>query len=160
MAYKPKILIISDTPVITSGMGRGHFYLASGLHATGKYEVASFGWFWHSAQQQGLKWNFPWKQFTNSKHSQPYGHPDNWPNSRNKDYENSEYRSPIDPWNVQMEYKAEFGKVKVLDVNLDPGTLLFVPAYWNYSICYDEISCITVFQYRTYIIIFTAIVYL
>jgi hypothetical protein len=67
-----------------------------------------------------------------------------------KDYENSEYRSPIDPWNVQTEYKAEFGKVKVLDVDLYPGTLLFIPAYWNYSLCYNEISSITVFQYRTY----------
>jgi hypothetical protein len=35
-------------------------------------------------------------------------------------------------------------------VDLYPGTLLFIPAYWNYSLCYDEISSITVFQYRTY----------
>ena len=89
MAQKPKILIVSDTPVITSGMGRGHYYLASGLHDTGKYEVASFGWFWHSAQQQNIKWDFPWKQFTNSKHNQPYGHPNNWPDSSKKDYQDS-----------------------------------------------------------------------
>ncbi len=89
MAHKPKILIASDTPVINSGMGIGHYQLASGLHATDKYEIASFGWFWHSAQQQKLKWDFPWKQFTNSKHDRPYGHPDNWPNPSEEDYKNS-----------------------------------------------------------------------
>lgn len=89
MAQKPRVLIISDTPVITSGMGIGHYQLASGLHETGKYTVASFGWFWHSAQQQKLEWKFPWKQFTNSRKERPYGHPDNWPNSSDTDYKNS-----------------------------------------------------------------------
>lgn len=89
MAHKPKILIVSDTPVITSGMGIGHKQLAVGLHETGKYEVASFGWFWHSAQQQKLRWDFPWKQFTNSQQQRPYGHPDNWPNPSEQDYKNS-----------------------------------------------------------------------
>jgi len=48
------------------------------------------------------------------------------------------------------EHKAEFSKVKVLDVDLTPGTLLYIPAYWNYTVCYDEMSSIVVFQYRTY----------
>jgi hypothetical protein len=67
-----------------------------------------------------------------------------------KDHENSEYRSPMNPWDLKIEHKAEFSKVKVLDVDLLPGRLLYVPAYWNYTICYDEMSSIAVFQYRTY----------
>jgi len=56
----------------------------------------------------------------------------------------------MNPWKIQTKHKAEFSKVKVLDVDLIPGTLLYIPAYWNYSICYDEMSSIAVFQYRTY----------
>ena len=67
-----------------------------------------------------------------------------------KDYENSEYRSPINPWDVQVQYKAEFNKVKVLDITLEKGMLLFIPSYWAYSVSYDEISSISLFQYRTY----------
>lgn len=66
-----------------------------------------------------------------------------------KDHENNEYRSPINPWDVQNIYKAEFDKVKVLDLELETGSLIYIPAYWNYSICYTEMSCITIFKYRT-----------
>ena len=67
-----------------------------------------------------------------------------------KDYENSESISKVNPWNVQQEYKADFNKVKVLDIELGKGDLLFVPAFWTYSIKYNEISSISVFNYRTY----------
>ena len=67
-----------------------------------------------------------------------------------KDYENGEYRSPINPWNVHHSQKAEFDKVKVLDVELDAGMILSIPAYWCYSLTYQEMSSISVFQYRTY----------
>ena len=56
----------------------------------------------------------------------------------------------MNPWDINVEHKAEFSKVKVLDVDLTPGTLLYIPAYWNYTVCYDEMSSIAVFQYRTY----------
>ena len=67
-----------------------------------------------------------------------------------KDYENAECISPVTPWDVQQEYKAEFNKVKVLDIELNKGMLLFIPAYWIYSIKYEEMSSIAFFQYRTY----------
>ena len=67
-----------------------------------------------------------------------------------KDYENSESISKINPWDVQLNYKAEFNKVKVLDIDLQKGDLLFIPSFWLYSIKYDEISSISVFSYRTY----------
>ena len=67
-----------------------------------------------------------------------------------KNYEHSESISKINPWEVQVKYKAEFNKVKVLDIELDKGMLLFIPAYWLYSIKYEALSSISVFQYRTY----------
>ena len=67
-----------------------------------------------------------------------------------KDYEHGEYRSPINPWSVHHSQQAEFNKVKVLDIELEKGMILAIPAYWNYSLCYEEISSVCVLQYRTY----------
>jgi len=67
-----------------------------------------------------------------------------------KDYDNFEFRSPINPWNIQNEYKADFDKVKVLDLEITPGYIIFIPAYWWYSIEYEELSSLCVFKYRTY----------
>jgi len=67
-----------------------------------------------------------------------------------KDYDNFEFRSSINPWNVQQQYKADFDKVKVLDLEVMPGYIIFIPAYWWYSIEYQELSSICIFKYRTY----------
>ena len=67
-----------------------------------------------------------------------------------KDYDYFEFRSGINPWNVQPHYKADFDKVKVLDLEVTPGYIIFIPAYWWYSIEYEELSSICVFKYRTY----------
>ena len=69
----------------------------------------------------------------------------------NYDYENFEFRSPVNPWSPQPKYKADFDKMKCLEFTLTPGKTLFLPAYWWYSIkflnCDTSISC---FRYRTY----------
>lgn len=67
-----------------------------------------------------------------------------------KDYDNFEFRSPVNVWSVQPEYKADFDKVKVLDVTLGKGEIIFIPAYWWYSIEYEKISSVCVFKYRTF----------
>jgi len=67
-----------------------------------------------------------------------------------KDYENFEFRSLVNPWDVQEEHKKEFDKVKVLDISLVPGQIIYIPAYWWYSIEFVELSSICNFQYRTY----------
>ncbi|MHA2341794.1 MAG: cupin-like domain-containing protein [Candidatus Hodarchaeales archaeon] len=67
-----------------------------------------------------------------------------------KDYDNFEFRSPVNPWNIQNEYKADFDKVKVLDLDVVPGYMIFIPAYWWYSIEYEELSSICIFKYRTF----------
>jgi len=67
------------------------------------------------------------------------------------DYENFEFRSPVDPWKPQTKYVADFDKIKCLEFTLTPGKPLFIPAYWWYSIRINNsntsISC---FHYRTY----------
>ena len=67
------------------------------------------------------------------------------------DYENFEFKSPVNPWSPQPKYRAEFDKIKCLEFTLVPGKTLYIPAYWWYSIrlqsANTSISC---FRYRTY----------
>ena len=68
-----------------------------------------------------------------------------------KDYDNFEFKSNINPWNVQKEYEIEFDKVKCLDVELEESKLLFIPAYWWYSIKFNSSdTVILAFKYTTY----------
>jgi hypothetical protein len=68
------------------------------------------------------------------------------------DYENFEFRSPVNPWKVQTKYAAVFEKMKCLEVTLTKGKMIYIPAYWWYSIKFNNnntsISC---FRYRTYV---------
>jgi hypothetical protein len=67
-----------------------------------------------------------------------------------KDYESFEFCSPVNPWDVQPKYKPDFYKLKTLEIEINKGQCLYIPAYWWYSIQYGESSSISVFQYRTY----------
>ena len=66
------------------------------------------------------------------------------------DYENLEFKSPINPWSVQEKYKADFDKIKCLEIVLKPGRFLFIPAYWYYSFKFEENTSVSCFKYRTY----------
>lgn len=66
------------------------------------------------------------------------------------DYENFEFKSPVDPWSPQPKYKADFDKLKCLEFTLVPGKTLFIPAYWWYSIKFSNNTSISCFNYRTY----------
>lgn len=66
------------------------------------------------------------------------------------DYENFEFKSPVNPWAPQPKYSADFDKTKCLEFTLTPGKTLFIPAYWWYSIKFSKGSSITCFNYRTY----------
>ena len=58
------------------------------------------------------------------------------------DYDNFEFRSPINPWNVQKEYVNEYNKIKSLDIVVEQGNILYIPAYWWYSIQYSNNSSV------------------
>jgi hypothetical protein len=67
------------------------------------------------------------------------------------DYENFEFRSPLNPWAIQRQYKADYDKIKTLEIELMPGKIIYIPAYWWYSIKFMEpLSSVCVFKYRTY----------
>ncbi len=67
-----------------------------------------------------------------------------------KDYEAFEFRSPINPWTPSEKYKADFDKIKCLEITLTPGRFLYIPAYWWYSFKLGDNSCIASLKYRTY----------
>jgi len=66
------------------------------------------------------------------------------------DYENFEFRSPVNPWKTQKQYLSNFQKIKCLEFVLLPGKTLFIPAYWWYSIKFNKDTSISCFKYRTY----------
>jgi hypothetical protein len=67
------------------------------------------------------------------------------------DYENFEFRSPLNPWEIQRQYKADFDKIKMLEIELTPGKIVYIPAYWWYSVKFMEpLTSVCVFKYRTY----------
>lgn len=67
------------------------------------------------------------------------------------DYDNFEFISPVNPWNVQDEYRADFNKLRTIDVTLITGQMIHIPAYWWYSIKFVKSNTtICVFKYKTY----------
>jgi len=66
------------------------------------------------------------------------------------DYENFEFKSPINPWDPQPRYRADFDKIKCLEIILTPGRMLYIPAYWWYTFKFDENTSVSCFKYRTY----------
>ena len=67
------------------------------------------------------------------------------------DYYNFEFKSPVDPWNIQQQYKADFDKIKCLEVTLHPGQIIYIPAFWWYSIKFvEKNTTLCTFKYRTY----------
>jgi hypothetical protein len=67
------------------------------------------------------------------------------------DYENFEFKSPINPWNPQTRFKSDFDKLKCLEFTLTPGKTLYIPANWWYSIKFNSYdTSISCFRYRTY----------
>jgi len=68
----------------------------------------------------------------------------------NTDYENFEFRSPVNPWHVQVPYKPDFDKVKCLEITIKQGRMCFIPAYWWYSMEFAPATSVCSFKYRTY----------
>jgi hypothetical protein len=67
-----------------------------------------------------------------------------------QDYENFEFKSAINPWQPQSKFKADFDKIKCLEIVLTPGKFLFIPAYWWYSFKFSNDTSVSCFKYRTY----------
>ena len=66
-----------------------------------------------------------------------------------KDYDNYEFRSPVNPWNVQEKYQRDFDKVKSLDITIQSGTIIVIPPYWFYSIKFMGTPSVCSMSYQT-----------
>ena len=67
------------------------------------------------------------------------------------DYENFEFKSPINVWKPQPKYSADYDKIKFLEFTLLPGKTFFLPSYWWYSIkLNDNNTTVAMLNYRTY----------
>ncbi len=55
-----------------------------------------------------------------------------------KDYENYEFRSPINVWKPQPKFISEMEKLKFLEFDVTAGNTLYIPPYWWYSIKYSN----------------------
>ena len=67
-----------------------------------------------------------------------------------RDYENFEFRSPLNPWDIQTQYKPDFDKIKMLEIIVPKGQVLFIPAYWWYSMEFTKETLVLTFKYKTY----------
>ena len=69
-----------------------------------------------------------------------------------KDYDNYDFRSPINVWNTQPKYLHEMDKIKFLEFDVLAGNVLYIPPYWWYSIKFsDEPTLLTGFTYNSII---------
>ncbi len=60
-----------------------------------------------------------------------------------KNYETQENYSQVNPWTDKEK------KVKFIEITLSAGRLLFIPAYWWYSIRLEKDACVCMFHYKT-----------
>ena len=68
-----------------------------------------------------------------------------------KDYENFKFYSNMNIWDPQNEYINDYNKIKFLEINLLPGKIIIIPAYWWYSFYFVENKTnILSLKYRTY----------
>lgn len=68
----------------------------------------------------------------------------------NKDYEQLEFISPVNPWSPQAKYRPDFEKIKCLEITLRPGKCLFIPAYWWHSFKFNKNTSVSCLKYKTY----------
>jgi hypothetical protein len=68
-----------------------------------------------------------------------------------KDYDDFEFKSEINPWNIDEKYIKDYNKVKTVEVKLNPGDVLYIPAYWFYSLSVDSDNLFAIkYNYKTY----------
>jgi hypothetical protein len=67
-----------------------------------------------------------------------------------KDYDNYEFRSAINVWNIQPQFKKDIEKVKFIDFDIHPGFVLYIPPFWFYSIKFvDDKTIASSITYKT-----------
>jgi len=66
----------------------------------------------------------------------------------NKNYKDYEFSSPLNVWKPQEVYMGGYQKMKFLEFVVRPGSILFIPPFWHYSIQFKkENQFVHVFNY-------------
>ena len=65
------------------------------------------------------------------------------------DYYNLEFRSNDNIWNIDKN-DNNLNKIKFIEITIKKGEIIFIPAYWWYSIKFNDNSFILAFYYQTY----------
>jgi len=53
-------------------------------------------------------------------------------------FSDHQHWSPVNVWNTQEEYLNDTEKMKIIDVDVSEGTVIYIPPYWWYSIKYNN----------------------
>ena len=124
-------------PHMTSNCLYDYMFGSKGTQTPFRYEVNYRNYFMVVEGEVKIKMTQP----KSSKYLIPY-----------KDYEYFEFSSPMNPWNIQEHYKADFEKIKCLEIVLKKGQLFYLPAYWWYSFEFnsEKTTSLCSFKYRTY----------
>jgi len=59
-----------------------------------------------------------------------------------KNYETCDFRSAVNVWNPQEMYMNDVEKMRVVEVNVLAGNILYVPPYWWYSIKFENTDAV------------------
>ena len=55
-----------------------------------------------------------------------------------RDFDNYEFKSPVNIWKPQRKYLHEMDKIKWLEFDVQPNHVLYIPPFWWYSIQYSD----------------------
>jgi hypothetical protein len=66
------------------------------------------------------------------------------------DHEHFDNYSQMNPWNVQDEFLDDYNKMKCIEFTMSAKKIVYIPAYWGYTIQFNKDASVTKLQYGTY----------
>ena len=71
---------------------------------------------------------------------------------QNNNYCNMEFSSDLNLWNPQKKYSNNLKKIKMIEIDIVPGKIIYIPAFWWFSFkIIEEETIIISLKYSTYI---------
>lgn len=68
-----------------------------------------------------------------------------------RDYDVGEYRSNMNVWDPKEHHRRDHAKVEFVEFDVDVGHVVYIPAYWGYSVYYQSPRTVLVeYDYRTW----------
>jgi hypothetical protein len=67
-----------------------------------------------------------------------------------KDYLSLEFSSQINPWDVSEVHLSDYNKTTCINITINKGNAIYIPAYWWYSIQFHNDTEIVAMKYKTF----------